>query len=43
VAQPGKLDLQYPEETVREYAERHGIELEAFLRQLNAEAEAATW
>ena len=38
--EPGKLYLQYPEQTVGEYAERNNVDLEAFLQRRNAEAEA---
>jgi hypothetical protein len=40
VAAPGKLYLQYPEQTVGQYAERNGVDLRALLRLLNAAAEA---
>lgn len=39
-AEPGKLYLQYPEQTVGEYAERNNVDLETLLKRLNAEAEA---
>ena len=40
VAELGKLYLQYPDQTVGEYARRNGVDLEALLHQLNTVAEA---
>jgi hypothetical protein len=40
VAEPGNLYLQYPHETVGEFAQRNGADREALLHQLNAVAEA---
>ena len=40
-AEPGKLYLQYPEQTVGEDAERNNADLQALLQRLNAEAEAS--
>jgi hypothetical protein len=39
--EPGKLYLQYPEQTVGDYAERNSVDLQALLQRLNAEAEAS--
>ena len=41
VAQWGNFYLQYPDQTVGEFARRNGADLEALLDQLNAVAEAA--
>jgi hypothetical protein len=43
VDQPKSLYAHYPEQTIAEYAERNGIDLEYLLRRLNAEAEASAW
>lgn len=40
VAERGNFYLQYPHETVGEFAQRNGVDLEALLHQLNAVAEA---
>lgn len=40
VEEPGKFYLQYPDETVGEYAERNGVDLKALLHLLNTTAEA---
>jgi hypothetical protein len=40
VATPGKFYLQYPDQTIAEYAERTGADLASLLRLLNAAAEA---
>jgi len=40
-AEPEKLYLQYPDQTVGEYAERNSVDLHALLQRLNAEAEAS--
>jgi hypothetical protein len=39
VAAPGKFYLQYPDQTIGEYAERTGVDLTSLLRLLNAAAE----
>jgi hypothetical protein len=39
VGQRGASYLQYPEQTIGEYAARNGVDLEALLRLLNAAAE----
>jgi hypothetical protein len=43
VDQPGSLYAQYPEQTIAEYADRNGIDVDSLLRSLNAEAEASLW
>src|SRR5215510_14089233 len=40
VAERGNFYLQYPGQTVGEFARRNGVDLEALLDQLNAVAEA---
>ena len=40
VSEPGKFYLQYPGQTVGEYAERNGVDLKALLYLLNTAAEA---
>jgi hypothetical protein len=40
VSEPGKFYLQYPAQTVGEYAERNGVDLKALLHLLNIAAEA---
>jgi hypothetical protein len=40
VATPGKFYLQYPDQTIGEYAERTGVDLTSLLRLLNAAAES---
>jgi hypothetical protein len=40
VAERGNFYLQYPHETVGEFAQRNGVDLEALLHQLSAVAEA---
>ena len=40
VAEQGNFYLQYPHETVSEFAKRNGVDLEALLHQLSAVAEA---
>jgi len=39
VAQRGNFYLQYPDQTVGDFARRNGVDLEALLDQLNAVAE----
>jgi hypothetical protein len=41
VDQPNSLYAHYPEQTIAEYADRHGIDLAPLLRRLNAEADAS--
>lgn len=41
VAERGNFYLQYPHETVGEFARRNGADLDALVRQLSAVAEAA--
>ena len=43
VDQPKSLYIQYPDQTVAEYADRNGIDVESLLRRLDAEAEASAW
>jgi hypothetical protein len=40
VAEPGKFYLQYPDQTIGEYAQRNGVDLTALLELLNTVAEA---
>ena len=40
VAERGNFYLTYPDQTVGEFAQRNGVDVEALLDQLNAEAEA---
>jgi hypothetical protein len=40
IAEPGNFYLRYPDQTVGEFADRNGVDLEALLDQLNAVAEA---
>jgi hypothetical protein len=42
VAESGKLYLQYPDQTVGEYARRNGVDIEALLSSLNTTAEATS-
>ena len=41
IAEPGNFYLRYPDQTVGEFAKRNGVDVEALVHQLNAEAEAA--
>jgi hypothetical protein len=42
IARPGDLYAQYPGITVADYAGNNGLDVEALVRRLKAEAEAAT-
>jgi len=40
VAEPGKFYLRFPDETVGDYAQRNGADVEALLHELNAMMDA---